>query len=597
MIAGLIGVGGNGSTVNISGGTVDVTLGDKSLTASDNSHPDCAIGGYSNTSVNGAVNISGGTVTAKVLSEKGGKKNQRVQMNAIGAGTVKVTGGNVNASYDVVSTSGLTLSGVRGNTIELKHSAYTDTVFATSYSVNPTLNSDFTFLDDANVTQATGSTVANKTIVPRYKVVFYNEDNTEYQTTYVESKKTTSVPSLTKTGYTLSWVDKDDSSVFTSSTAVKKDTNLIATWTVNQYTITFDTDGGSPIDAITQDYNTAITAPDDPTKEGYTFAGWTPDVPDTMPAENVTVKANWTVSGVIIESRTVSFEGILRLVYTFTNIPDDILAADDVFVSYTRNSDSIPATRVKLSSVLNPVTVEGQTKYKLYYDIPAAEYADTVTMRLDQNGSPITIYSKSSTSYPDGIAYSIKEYAVNKTTEGSTEAMRNLAKALNDYGTAAQINFVYGDYASLSVSDEVSSVTEDDLSAYQLRTEGTKPAGFKGAAISVLFESDNTLRIYFYFDGSKAPEDYQYKIDEFDENIVKKVTDNGTFYILEVKNIAAPELDEEHSFSISDGTDTYTVHASALSYAKTSIAKGTEARQNLGKALYLYNKAANEYFK
>ena len=69
-----------------------------------------------------------------------------------------------------------------------------------------------------------------------------------------------------------------------------------AKWTVNQCTLTFDTNGGSAIAPITQDYGTAITAPADPTKTGYTFAGWTPAIPTTMPAENMTIKAKWTVN-------------------------------------------------------------------------------------------------------------------------------------------------------------------------------------------------------------------------------------------------------------------------------------------------------------
>ncbi|MFR1542609.1 MAG: InlB B-repeat-containing protein, partial [Oscillospiraceae bacterium] len=52
-----------------------------------------------------------------------------------------------------------------------------------------------------------------------------------------------------------------------------------AKWEINQYTITFDTAGGSAIAPITQDYGTAITAPADPTREGYTFAGWDTAIP------------------------------------------------------------------------------------------------------------------------------------------------------------------------------------------------------------------------------------------------------------------------------------------------------------------------------
>lgn len=68
---------------------------------------------------------------------------------------------------------------------------------------------------------------------------------------------------------------------------------LTAQWRINQYTITFDTDGGSAIAPITQDYGTAITAPAAPTKTGYTFAGWDRTIPNTMPAEDLTLTAHW----------------------------------------------------------------------------------------------------------------------------------------------------------------------------------------------------------------------------------------------------------------------------------------------------------------
>lgn len=93
----------------------------------------------------------------------------------------------------------------------------------------------------------------------------------------------------TKTGYTFTgWLPALPSKI------PAEDMTVTAQWQINQYTITFDSKGGSDVAAITQDYNTAVTAPAAPTKKGYTFAGWTPAVPSTMPAENKTLTATWT---------------------------------------------------------------------------------------------------------------------------------------------------------------------------------------------------------------------------------------------------------------------------------------------------------------
>ena len=99
----------------------------------------------------------------------------------------------------------------------------------------------------------------------------------------------------TRTGYTFAGWDKT-----IPSTMPAENITLTAQWQLNQYTITFDTAGGSEVPSITQDYGTAITPPAAPTKTGYTFAGWDKTIPSTMPAGDMTITARWTENRVIV---------------------------------------------------------------------------------------------------------------------------------------------------------------------------------------------------------------------------------------------------------------------------------------------------------
>ncbi|MDY0063990.1 MAG: leucine-rich repeat protein [Bacilli bacterium] len=84
---------------------------------------------------------------------------------------------------------------------------------------------------------------------------------------------------------------------------INSDITITALWTINQYSIAFVSNGGTDVDTITQDYNTAVSAPSAPTKEGYSFSGWYEDSElsnpytfTTMPSESITLYAKWTIN-------------------------------------------------------------------------------------------------------------------------------------------------------------------------------------------------------------------------------------------------------------------------------------------------------------
>ena len=168
--------------------------------------------------------------------------------------------------------------------------------------------------------------------------------------------------------------------------------NVICTaqWTTNRYTITFD-DRGEVVKSITQDYGTAVTAPEDPSWTGHEFVDWTPAVPETVPAENMTCTAQWTTNTYMVEFDVNGGEGAMgdqefaydqvsgltsnaltRVGYTFkgwTNVTDEVFFADGAAVS---NLTDVAGGAVKLYAVweLNDYTIT-------FYD--RREVVETVT--------------------------------------------------------------------------------------------------------------------------------------------------------------------------------------------------------------------------
>ena len=156
---------------------------------------------------------------------------------------------------------------------------------------------------------------------------------------------------FTRTGYTqIGWATVDGGekvygldAVYTQNEAL----TLYPVWNANQYTITFDTDGGTDVASITQAYGTPIIAPANPTKPGCTFTGWNPELPAAMPAENLTVTAQWspdiyaitynldggTASGnpdfYTVESSTITLNPPTRTGYTFIGWSGTDLSGSD----------------------------------------------------------------------------------------------------------------------------------------------------------------------------------------------------------------------------------------------------------------------------
>ena len=200
------------------------------------------------------------------------------------------------------------------------------------------------------------------------------------------------LPTPTRTGYTFKgWkLDGAGEAQMTVTIAAGSTGNkaYTATWQINQYTITFDTDGGSEVPSITQDYASAVSAPAAPTKTGYTFAGWTPAVPTTIPAEDITVKAQWTINtytvsitGAGVTADNMNPEYLDDVVITIAEDPDRTLTS--LKVNGEEVKDDMAGNTYTIESVAGNVTVVATfASTKEFISLPAS--SDMATFSCSQ---------------------------------------------------------------------------------------------------------------------------------------------------------------------------------------------------------------------
>jgi hypothetical protein len=198
--------------------------------------------------------------------------------------------------------------------------------------------------------------------------------------------------------------------VTVSGTMPAKDVTVTVVYTVNQYTITFNSAGGSAIVPITLDYGAVVIAPEDPTREGYTFAGWEPELPATMPAQDIEVTAQWTINkytvtfvdwdGSVIDTQTVEHGGSAtapevseREGYTFNGWDkafDNVTGDLTVTAQYTINTYTF---------ILNYDESEGTVVGK----IDSSDY--TFTIGGDGNALPLGVTIELTATAAEGFTF------------------------------------------------------------------------------------------------------------------------------------------------------------------------------------------------
>ena len=267
--------------------------------------------------------------------------------------------------------------------------------------------------DDAKFT-ASAMPGENLTLYAKWTVnkytVTYVVDN-ERTTKQVEfgTEVTLPKPPAEKAGYTFNRWDVSGA-VMTDSkfTMPANNVTITATWTANRYTITFDTDGGSAVAAMTQDYGTAVTAPAAPAKTGYTFAGWKPALPATMPLNGLAVKAKWTVNQYTITFNTDGGSEVAAMTQdygTAVTAPENPTKTGYTFAGWDKTIPAtMPANDVEINAKWTANT------YHITYELDGGT--------MDSKPATHTYGTATSIPKPTKVGYDFAGWQVNGTNKG-----------------------------------------------------------------------------------------------------------------------------------------------------------------------------------
>ena len=246
---------------------------------------------------------------------------------------------------------------------------------------------------------------------------------------------------MTYTGHTfVGWYDNENltgSPVTAIGGTETGNKEYWAKWEINQYTITVKPENGKADITITQDYGTPITAPADPTREGYTFMGWDTEIPTTMPAENITLKAKWkdiekpTGEIVIGTNKWQEFLNKITFGLFFKDTQTvTINAADNsgtVFVSYLVTDQDLSEAELQslvFSGYEEPFRIDPNGEY-IVYAMLVDESLNITYLRSDRvtldNVQPVIGGIENGKTYCEAQTVTIDEKYVDTVTVNGTE--------------------------------------------------------------------------------------------------------------------------------------------------------------------------------
>ena len=266
-----------------------------------------------------------------------------------------------------------------------------------------------------------------------------------------------------------------------------------------------------------------------------------------------------------------------------------VLEEENILIKDAEDNVNGNITRKHLKNTFFIAQLHDEIKVKLYSG------NDELQPLLMKNGGEYV-------SVDGEFVTTVWDYLEGRIANSTNPKMVAIAKAVENYGTSAQIYFKYNadavtDAARAALMEAVSD--EDIVSkmaAYEAQESGTIPSGITKISSTLTVEADHTFKYYFYLEEGADISNYTFMIDGKAVDATYE-NSNGGRYSIQIPGIPSGELSDTHTFSVSDGTNTRVINASALSYAYGRVMNSSnEDMKVLAKALYLYSMAADNYF-
>ena len=276
---------------------------------------------------------------------------------------------------------------------------------------------------------------------------------------------------------------------------------------------------------------------------------------------------------------SVSLNGNIAVNY-YMLLSDEVLNDASAYMQFTLADGEI--RNIPVSEGVK-IELKGETYYVYTCAVSAKEMTDRILSQFFYQGGETRLHT-----------YSVQTYAKHILANYDDEATKNLMAAMLNYGTASQIHFGYNtdDLASNGVTEtpDYSTVNIEGFNA--VGGQGTENAKFYSA--SLILKSETTLRFFFRVDSTAN------LTATYDGQALEVKQRNGLYYV-DVVGISAKDLDEDVTITINDGINTADIYFNPMSYCQGVQNDTTGAfdqnTKNVVAALYLYNQAANVYFK